>query len=61
MISYRDMTFCKAKCANTSCPRMLTDKVKIDAWKWWGSANAPIAVGGLSEGCKYYEPIEETK
>ncbi len=51
MIHYLDKTFCTAKnCVNfgTTCSRSLTDEVKADAAKWWGSEDAPI--------CQYSEP-----
>jgi hypothetical protein len=46
MICYSDMTFCKhyKGCKKVKeCGRALTFKVKQDAAKWWGSADAPIA------------------
>ena len=43
---YRDMTFCTfwEKCKdNKKCGRALTDKIKEDADKWWGTkGEAPI-------------------
>jgi len=59
MMCYRDMIFCVAKCANTTCPLKFTDKVQQDAQKWWGNENAPVALGDLSEGCKYYKPTNK--
>ena len=47
MICYRDRTYCTfgllCKHGNT-CDRVLTEKIKRDAKKWWGSTGAPIAV-----------------
>lgn len=58
---FRDMTFCIAECANTNCPRKYTDKVQRFAEIWWGSKDAPISLGDMSEGCKDYQPVEDTK
>lgn len=51
MISYRDMAFCsRADCANFStCERALTDEVRQDAIRWWGSEDAPIGIGWFTE------------
>ena len=45
MICYRDMTFCDFKdCSGFSeCHRAMTDKVVLEAKKWWGSEDFPIA------------------
>ena len=58
MMCFRDMTFCTAKCGNTACPKMLTDKVRKDAQKWWGNENAPIADSDLSPGCSQYKELK---
>lgn len=45
MICYRDRTFCPffTECKNReTCDRALTNKVRKDATKWWGSEDAPI-------------------
>lgn len=45
MIGYKDMTWCTFNhdCAKAKkCPRVLTEKVREDARKWWGNAEAPI-------------------
>ena len=43
MICYRGKTWCSfhLKCDHP-CERALTDQVKADAKKWWGSDKAPI-------------------
>lgn len=45
MIHYKDMTFCNNP--HCICPEelRLTDQVRADAAKWWGSDDAPICVG----------------
>jgi hypothetical protein len=35
MISFRDRTFCNAKCS-TECPIKLTETVLKEAKDWWG-------------------------
>ena len=54
MMCYRDMTFCTfyGECRKgKKCRRALTKKVKIDAEKWWGSKDAPIASYVNKPGC----------
>lgn len=55
---FRDMTFCIAKCGNTACPKMLTERVRQDAQKWWKGDDAPIAVSDLSPGCSQWEELK---
>lgn len=45
MMNYRDMTFCTgAGCSKFNmCPRALTERVLMEATKWWGGPNAPVA------------------
>lgn len=57
MISYKDMTFCNAECANFECKRKLTKQVIADAQKWWGDDNAPIAMSDFSTACDKRIPI----
>ena len=48
---YKDKTFCDAtNCLEfgKTCPRSLTEEVKADAQRWWGTTEAPI--------CKFSEP-----
>lgn len=58
MMCFRDTTFCIAKCGAKDCHRKLTDKVKSDAVKWWGSDDAPVAVSDFSAGCPAYEVLK---
>ena len=51
MISYRDKTFCNAPCATTDCPRMLTEAIRVDAERWWGTPDAPLAVSNFAVTC----------
>lgn len=52
MMCYRDTTFCTAKCATVDCPIKLTTQVMLDAQRWWGGHDAPLAQGDRSEGCE---------
>lgn len=58
MISFRDRTFCSAKCSNTDCPRQYTDALHQQARSWWSHDpdNAPVAFSDFKEGCKEYRP-----
>jgi len=44
MMCYKDMTFCCSKNCKNKCGRKLTDKIRSDAEKWWGSPEAPISI-----------------
>lgn len=60
MICFRDMTFCRAKCKNTDCDRLLTPKVELEAVAWWGKDSpAPIAVSDFHERCDIYIPEDD--
>jgi hypothetical protein len=62
VIHYRDQVFCTAypsRCINSSCFRAVTDEVREEARKWWGSPNAPIATMDMRKGCEsIVEPAE---
>ena len=44
MICYKDMTFCISKNCKNKCGRKLTEEIKQNAIKWWGSKEAPISM-----------------
>ena len=56
MICFKDMTFCGATCANHSCDSKFTKNDEIEAIRWWGNDNAPVAYADMSEGCEDYKP-----
>ena len=58
MLCYLGRTFCAdTACAKfDKCPTALTDQVKADAVRWWGTPSAPIAVYGERLNC--YEEKE---
>jgi hypothetical protein len=45
MICYLDRTFCVSPNCENKCGRKLTDEIRQAARVWWGSDNAPIAMG----------------
>lgn len=57
MLSFKDKTFCNAKCSNMKCHRKLTDTLIVEATIWWGDANFPVAMADFSGNCKEYQPI----
>ena len=61
MIAYKDTTFCTAKnCLSFgTCPRALTDLVKADAQRWWGSTEAPICTFSEPEELDCYNPKQD--
>lgn len=44
MIYYKDMTFCISENCKNECGRKLTEEIKRDAERWWGSKDAPISM-----------------
>lgn len=50
MLSYRDRTYCVSPCANTDCPRRLTDSV-IEEAKAFG---LPTAQAHFADSCPEY-------
>ena len=61
MIAYMGTTFCTAeKCSEFgTCPRSLTEQVKADAQRWWGTTEAPIAQFIEPEKLECYNPKQE--
>jgi hypothetical protein len=55
MICYKDKTFCKSDCVNSTCYRFLSDAERLEAIKWWGSEDAPIAYSDFSKNCPDYK------
>lgn len=43
MISYKDRTFCASEVDDHNCSREFTKQDAIDAEKWWGSKDFPVA------------------
>ena len=61
-MEFRDMTFCTfyKECTHGDvCHRALTEKVRADAIKWWGSDDAPICM--FSEPPKCFKEILKEK
>lgn len=58
MISFKDRTFCSAKCSNTNCYRNFTDELHQQARLWWSHDpdNAPVAFSDFSKDCQEYHP-----
>ena len=47
MICFKDRTFCISENCTCEEGRKYTEKVRLEAQKWWGSDDAPIAMGYL--------------
>lgn len=57
MMCYRDMTFCRARCAVVDCQRRLSPEVERAAREWWGDeGEPPIATADYSAVCEDFEP-----
>lgn len=50
MICFRDETFCVSPGCVNACGRKLTPGVVAAAAAWWGSDDAPVAVGWFCGG-----------
>ena len=48
-MSYRDTTFCASKVTEHTCGREITEQDAINAEKWWGGKDYPVA---YSKFCK---------
>lgn len=57
MICFKDMTFCESNCANIKCHRNITEQVKEEAEKWWGSKDYPIATADFAPACAKHIPL----
>lgn len=49
MISYRDKTYCCSEVEKHTCGREFTEQDKIDAEKWWGGDDYPVAFSKFCE------------
>ena len=49
MMGYKDRTFCASPNCQNKCGRQLTQEIRDGARKWWGSDDAPIAVGNFCD------------
>ena len=49
MICYNDRTYCASKVKKHTCGREFTEQDHIDAVRWWGSEDYPIAWGEFCE------------
>lgn len=43
MICYKDRSYCGSKVEEHTCGREFTEEDAIDAEKWWGSKDYPVA------------------
>ena len=43
MMSYKDRTYCGSKVKKHTCGREFTKQDAIDAEKWWGGKDYPVA------------------
>jgi hypothetical protein len=43
MLCYKDKTFCCSKVHKATCTRQFTKQDAIDAEKWWGNKDYPVA------------------
>lgn len=45
MLCYRDRTYCSSKVDKHTCGREFTAQDAIDAERWWGGKDYPVAFG----------------
>lgn len=57
MICYRDTTFCASEVTEHTCGREFTEQDAINAEKWWGSKDYPVAYMKFCEE----EPSEKSE
>lgn len=62
MMCYRDTTFCSSEVAEHTCGREFTEQDAIDAEKWWGGKDYPVAYGEFCKvKCNSLNRLEENK
>jgi hypothetical protein len=49
MMCYRGTTFCSSEVTEHTCGREFTEQDAIDAEKWWGGKDYPVAFGKFCE------------
>lgn len=49
MICFRDITFCSSKVKTHTCGREFTEQDAIDAEKWWGGKDYPVAYSNFCD------------
>ena len=57
MISYRDMTFCIASCANRECPRKYTQDVRNGVVE----IDLPVSMADFSSTCDKHIPLKQSE
>jgi hypothetical protein len=57
MITYKDRAFCNSPCANTDCPRFLSNDVRKGAQK----IGLPISLMSFMDECEEHIPVSHTK
>ena len=55
MISYKDITYCIAACADRECPRKYSGDVRNGAV----DSDLPVSLADLSSVCHAYVPLKE--
>ena len=55
MISYKDITYCIAACADRECPRKYSGDVRNGAVE----SDLPVSLADLSSVCYAYLPLKE--
>lgn len=58
-MGYKDMTFCKSDCINSSCPRFISQKVEQESLTWTKTFDTHatgglLAVSDYSSDCSEY-------
>ncbi len=43
MLCYKDQTYCGSKVENHTCGREFAEQDAVDAEKWWGGKDYPVA------------------
>lgn len=59
MICYRDTTYCGSDVEVHTCGREFTEQDAINAEKWWGSKDYPVAYGKFCEEAEMGDSLEE--
>jgi hypothetical protein len=59
MICYKDKTFCSSKVEIHTCGREFTKEDEVNAEKWWGGEDYPVAYSPFCDNELQTNPLTE--
>jgi hypothetical protein len=61
--SFRDMTFCEARCVNRACPRRWTNDLAQQAkiWSWTTGDVGTVSMADFTGDCPDFQPEQPAR